>query len=480
MSKILIIGNPVKPLVEELERTVAARSAVEWMESGRSALVDHSVGEVDSVICSSELVDLDPVDVIHRLRQNHPNITAVIVDVNNRFAERSDRLLEVSNINVIVGANVRDLIGQIREHLASRAIDAEIHRHDRLTSTVNSILQTILTAADEPEIASIVCNQLVESGLYTSCWWTSSEKESNTLVPVAAAGIDVAWLSSRSISLEVDEPESLVRTTTDSSDELTTLEITFRTEEQLFGTIQLVTRAAVHQPECETLERFGRVISTRLEEIEARSTSELSVEQFSRAIIHEFRNYIQISNSYATLVRETGDVETHGDSLLVVLERIERLLEQIAALGHQNPADQFEYRSLKETASRCWRHVGKSSATCLVVESAPIEANHLLLEILLENLFRNSLDQRPDVTIEIGLLENGFYVEDDGPGISKDFGEDIFEWGVSDTASGTGVGLALVNHVGTLHGWEVSVTESENGGARFEITSVTRRSDTDS
>jgi len=37
---------------------------------------------------------------------------------------------------------------------------------------------------------------------------------------------------------------------------------------------------------------------------------------------------------------------------------------------------------------------------------------------------------------------------------------------------GTGFGLAIVAEMVTAHGWTIQVTESETGGARFEILGV--------
>lgn len=41
----------------------------------------------------------------------------------------------------------------------------------------------------------------------------------------------------------------------------------------------------------------------------------------------------------------------------------------------------------------------------------------------------------------------------------------MFEWGYS--TDRTGVGLGIVSLVAERHGWEVSVSESNMGGARF-------------
>ncbi|ELY76994.1 PAS sensor protein [Natrinema pellirubrum DSM 15624] len=67
---------------------------------------------------------------------------------------------------------------------------------------------------------------------------------------------------------------------------------------------------------------------------------------------------------------------------------------------------------------------------------------------------------------------DGFYVEDDGPGIPPDERERIFESGYS-SAGGSGFGLAIVSDVVDAHGWSIRVTSGRNGGARFEVRGVT-------
>ena len=75
------------------------------------------------------------------------------------------------------------------------------------------------------------------------------------------------------------------------------------------------------------------------------------------------------------------------------------------------------------------------------------------------------------MVVRVGLLDDGFFVEDPGRGIPPEDREKVFDERYS-TADSTGLGLSVVARVVEPHGWEIGVTESDEGGARFEITGV--------
>ncbi|NUC74204.1 HAMP domain-containing histidine kinase [Haloterrigena sp. SYSU A558-1] len=79
-----------------------------------------------------------------------------------------------------------------------------------------------------------------------------------------------------------------------------------------------------------------------------------------------------------------------------------------------------------------------------------------------------------ELVVTVGTLAegNGFFVADDGPGIPVPERSRIFERGYTDSDDGTGFGLHIVREIVDAHRWSISVTDSDSGGARFEIDGV--------
>ena len=80
-------------------------------------------------------------------------------------------------------------------------------------------------------------------------------------------------------------------------------------------------------------------------------------------------------------------------------------------------------------------------------------------------------DADSPVTVRVGSLDDahGFYVADDGPGIPESERASVFEYGHSSTDDGTGIGLAIVDGIVGAHGWELTVGDAADGGARFDV-----------
>ena len=196
------------------------------------------------------------------------------------------------------------------------------------------------------------------------------------------------------------------------------------------------------------------------------------LDEFASVVSHDLRNPLNVAQGRLELARE----ECHSEHLAAVAESHDRMAELIddlltlarqgRGLGDTEPVD------LETLARTCWQAF--DTGDLVVVDGLTVEADRSRLRELLENLLRNAVEHAgPDPTVRIGVLGSpedptGFYVADDGPGIPPEDREQVFEHGYSTDEEGTGFGLAIVRAVADAHGWEVRVTDGEDGGARFE------------
>jgi len=209
------------------------------------------------------------------------------------------------------------------------------------------------------------------------------------------------------------------------------------------------------------------------------------LEAFADVLSHDLRNPLEVAIGRAEFLREEladrdrtapGDrtLPTHLDHIDRAHERIDDIIDDVLTLARQGETVTDSQRvDLATLAEDAWLHVDTGEATLRALDTGTIQADPKRLTRLLENLFRNSIEHGASgVTVTVGVTDDGFYVADDGPGIPPEEREQIFESGYSGSPNGTGYGLAIVTEIAGAHGWTVTATESESGGARFEFSSV--------
>ncbi len=197
---------------------------------------------------------------------------------------------------------------------------------------------------------------------------------------------------------------------------------------------------------------------------------------YSDTVAHELRNHINVAEAFLDLGRTKGD-EENFERVEAALDRIERLTDEAAAVASDSiDPEKMGQGKLGDAAQIAWDRVEADEAALTVEEDCTVRADHDLLELLLENLFRNAVDHvGRDVHLWIGPLEDqeGFFVEDDGPGIPESERERLFGWGESGGESEGGIGLAIVDRIAENHGWTITIEDGRQGGARFEVADVT-------
>ena len=217
---------------------------------------------------------------------------------------------------------------------------------------------------------------------------------------------------------------------------------------------------------------YGRVALEAAEPGALPSSSELLAE-IASVVSHDVMTPLQIATGRIQLARQTGE-DDHLDEAEGALERLHELLETVVTLARTGThVEALSAVPLEAAVERVWSNLDAVGATCRVESVQAIRADENCLYQLLENLFRNALVHAGEgVAIRVGALDDGFYVEDDGPGIPAGEREAVFDWGRTSSESGTGVGLSIVRRLAEAHGWSVTATEAESGGARFEIRDV--------
>ena len=196
------------------------------------------------------------------------------------------------------------------------------------------------------------------------------------------------------------------------------------------------------------------------------------LEAFASVVSHDLRNPLNVASGSIEHYRETKE-EVNLDRIERALERMEQIIDDVLTLAKAgDTVGQLTEVDLEMVCEQAWDNVETRDATLVVDVSGRIMADQSRLQRALENLFRNAIDHvGPTVTVTVGELSGGFFVEDDGPGIDPDRRESVFDVG-DDQADGFGLGLPIVGTIVKTHGWKIDITNADTGGARFEIIGI--------
>ena len=214
---------------------------------------------------------------------------------------------------------------------------------------------------------------------------------------------------------------------------------------------------------------------------------ELVRRQFTASVAHELRTPLAVLRSQLEGAQD-GVVRTdahlvaslHDESL-----RMGRLVEDLAPLTAADAAgfalqrqavrlDLLAQRALDAAAPRLLAH-GLRVETSL--QPVVVHADEARLRQVLDNLLGNALKYVPEggrltVATVVGADGAALEVGDDGPGFAPDEHESVllrFRRGRGVTASGSGIGLAVVVELVQAHGGTVRLGRSALGGARVSV-----------
>lgn len=212
------------------------------------------------------------------------------------------------------------------------------------------------------------------------------------------------------------------------------------------------------------------------------------LDQFASVVSHDLRNPLTVASGRLELLREDPS-EEHIDAIDDTVERMETMIDDLRTITQAGQTvDETGSVSLAQSAREAWEYTQTSDCAVEVAvdESVTVQAHPDRLLHIFENVYRNAADHNDDaVTVRVGLLDGspvtdgghrtGFFIEDDGDGIPAADRDAVFEQGYTTAGDGTGFGLAIARDMAENHGWDIRVTDGDDGGARFEITGVELR-----
>ena len=196
------------------------------------------------------------------------------------------------------------------------------------------------------------------------------------------------------------------------------------------------------------------------------------LDEFTSIVSHDLRNPLSTIKGYLALLDEEY-VADYLPKISQNLDRMEAIIDRSLTLARSGRTiAEFDAVDLGDVVRKCTRRVKSERATIDVPSDIILQGNEEQLEILIENLLQNAIDHvGENVHVRFGRLSDGFFIEDNGTGFPANI-DRVFESGYSTTADGFGFGLTICQRIVDAHGWEIQGTESDQGGARIEITAV--------
>lgn len=372
-----------------------------------------------------------------------------------------------------------------------------LERHNTHLEALHGATETLLTATDQEEAARIAVQRLEKDLSFSTVGiWLINDDE-NALEPAAATrpsqelfedpptfapGESLAWEAFQSkeplVIDDMEEQPGRHNPDTPISSEIVLplgeygVLIIGSTELDAFEPQDVTIAELWASTVTMVLIRIDRERLLREREDDVRRERD-RLDDFASLMSHDLRNPLTVAHGYLDLAAQDVDNE-HLDAVGTALDRMETLIEDMLTLARKGRSvGEREFVSLEEAVEDAWRVTTSREATLRVEGSGTFSADPSRLAQILENLLGNAvMHGGSSVTVRVGTLPDGFYVADDGTGIEPDVRGDVFEAGYSTADDGTGFGLAIVREIVEAHGWEIELSDSEEEGARFEITGV--------
>lgn len=221
-------------------------------------------------------------------------------------------------------------------------------------------------------------------------------------------------------------------------------------------------------------------VARALDASETRQAELLARERdFSANLSHELRTPLAGIRSDAEMLATNealpDGVRRRAARIISATDSTTQLAETLLLLAREARPQLLEAVSVADATRSAWGGIQSQSTEPVklelqIPESAVLQADSALLQLVLRNLLANALRHGEGMEVSCVLEGSRLSVQDRGPGLPEGDPDQIFQrFHRRGQKLGHGLGLALVKHICTACGWSVLAFNRPGGGASVEV-----------
>jgi signal transduction histidine kinase len=203
-------------------------------------------------------------------------------------------------------------------------------------------------------------------------------------------------------------------------------------------------------------------------------------------LAHETRNPLNLIRGVAQIISKDPEASEHiREKSLEIMDEVDYVTVRLNEfINYSRPREvrrsPVDIASAVNDVVRSLNSDIEDKKIILDLRLEPFSANadQQMLRQILFNLLLNAV-QAAEAGGRIEIVsrkreanEGYFEIRDNGPGISAEHRQDIFRPYFTTRKDGTGLGLAVVKQIVSLHGWEVEYLPNEPRGSVFRVSRI--------
>lgn len=167
-------------------------------------------------------------------------------------------------------------------------------------------------------------------------------------------------------------------------------------------------------------------------------------------------------------VAETSDA---SDAVLSsVADRVEAAVASEVSASGSDSDPHVTPQPIGRVASGAWRHVLGDAGDSEVHGGRTVLADRTVLFRLFTHIFRTLLTYGEASSVDVGVHDAGFFVEDDGSGVAHN--DRAYADATTMTNAQSGASIRVARRLANRHGWDLTVESNDRGGTRFDVRGV--------